>query len=150
MSFVKVFSTKLTPERMKIFQTIGIAAISLTSCWSKKTNCLAYRYRYRPKFYNWLPLFLEKRKYRYEPKRFYSLPVVFLLLSFYFLVTLQSYVCVLLGSIFFCFSFCGTLGLLLCLKSKKHKGSDSLPSLMGNYHKSYLHAYFCQNFWVNG
>ena len=48
------------------------------------------------------------------------------------------------GLIFFCFSFCGTLGLLLRLKSKKHKGSDSLPSLMGNYHKSYLHAYLSE------
>ena len=46
------------------------------------------------------------------------------------------------GLIFFCFSFCGALGLLLCLKSKKHKGSDSLSNVMlGNYHKSYLHAY---------
>ena len=54
------------------------------------------------------------------------------------------------GLIFFCFSFCGALGLLLCLKSKKQKVSDSLPSLMGSYHKSYLHAYLCQNFWVNG
>ena len=54
------------------------------------------------------------------------------------------------GLIFFCFSFCGALGLLLCLKSKKHKGSDSLPSLMENYRKSYLHAYLCQEFWVNG
>ena len=46
------------------------------------------------------------------------------------------------GLIFFCFSFCGALGLLLCFNSKKHKGSGSLPSLMlGNYHKSYLHAY---------
>ena len=25
-----------------------------------KTNCLAYRYRYQPKFFNWLPVFLEK------------------------------------------------------------------------------------------
>ena len=25
-----------------------------------KTNCLAYRYRYRPKFYTWLLVFLEK------------------------------------------------------------------------------------------
>ena len=51
---------------------------------------------------------------------------------------------------FFCFSFCRAFELFLCLKSKKHKGSDSLPSLMGNYHKSYLHAYLCQNFRVNG
>ena len=25
-----------------------------------KTNCLAYWYRYQPKFFNWLPVFLEK------------------------------------------------------------------------------------------
>ena len=54
------------------------------------------------------------------------------------------------GLIFFCFSFCGSLGLFLYLKSKKHKGSDSLPSLMGNCLKFYLHVYLCQNFWVNG
>ena len=48
------------------------------------------------------------------------------------------------GLIFCCFLFCGALGLLLCLKSKKHKGSDSLSSLMGNYHKSYLHAYLSE------
>ena len=53
------------------------------------------------------------------------------------------------GLIFLFFVLWG-LGLLLCLKSKKHKGSDSLPSLMENYRKSYLHAYFCQKFWVNG
>ena len=41
------------------------------------------------------------------------------------------------GLIFFNFSFCGALGLLPYLKSKKQKGSDSLPSLMGSYHKSY-------------
>ena len=39
---------------------------------------------------------------------------------------------------------------LLCLKSKKQTGSDSLSSLMGNHYKSYLHAHVCQNFWVNG
>ena len=54
------------------------------------------------------------------------------------------------GLIFSCFLFCGALGLLSCLKSKKQKGSGSLPSLMGSYHKSYFHAYLCQNFWVNG
>ena len=54
------------------------------------------------------------------------------------------------GLIFFCFSFCGALGLLLCLKSKKHKGSDSLPSLMGICYKFYLHVYLRQNFWANG
>ena len=54
------------------------------------------------------------------------------------------------GLIFFCFSFCGALGLLTCLKSKKQKGSDSLPCLMGSYHKFYLHVHLCQHFWVNG
>ena len=47
-----------------------------------------------------------------------------------------------LSSEYFCFSFCGALG--PCLKPKKHKGSDSLASLMGNYHKSYLHAYMSE------
>ena len=28
----------------------------------KITNCLAYQYRYGPKFYNWLPVFLEKEQ----------------------------------------------------------------------------------------
>ena len=76
--------------------------------------------------------------------------VVIFLLPCYIVVMSLSYLLSDDGLIFFCFSFCGALGLLLCLKSKKHKESDSLPSLMGNYHKSYLHAYLCQNFWVNG
>ena len=42
------------------------------------------------------------------------------------------------GLIFFCFSFCGALGLLSCHKFKKQEGSDLL--LIGSYHKSYLHA----------
>ena len=57
---------------------------------------------------------------------------------------------VMMVSYFSVFRFAGSLELLLCLKSKKQKVSDSLPSLMGSYHKSYLHAYLCQNFWVNG
>ena len=48
------------------------------------------------------------------------------------------------GLIFFCFLFCEALGLLLCLKSKKQKGSDSLPSLIESFHKSYLHAYLSE------
>ena len=51
----------------------------------KVLNCLAYQYQYRPKFYNWLPVFLGKVKlvsnYRYEPKFYYSL-LLFFLLSF--------------------------------------------------------------------
>ena len=94
----------------------------------------------------------KRADYGYEPRLYYSLPVFFLL-SFCFLVTHCSHVSLPYlssddGSIFLCFSFCGVLGLLLCLKSKKQKVSDSLPSLMGSY-KSYLHAYLCQNFWVN-
>ena len=54
------------------------------------------------------------------------------------------------GLIFFCFSLYGALGLLLCLESKKHKRSGSLPSLMENQLKFDLHVYLCHNFWVNG
>ena len=35
------------------------------------------------------------------------------------------------------FVVCGALGLVLWLKSKKHRGSVSLPSSVGNYPKSY-------------
>ena len=44
------------------------------------------------------------------------------------------------------FCYVGALKLLLWLKSKKHKESVSLPSLMENYQKSYT----VHNFWVNG
>ena len=119
------------------------------------TNCLAYRYRYRPTFYNSLPVFLEKAQATRTNQnfiircRYFSCCYLFVSLWHCSHMSL-SYLSSDDGLIFFCFSFCGTLGLLLRLKSKKHKGSDSLPSLMGNYHKSYLHAYLCQNFWVNG
>ena len=119
------------------------------------TNCLAYRYRYQPTFYNSLPVFLEKAQATRTNQnfiircRYFSCCYLFVSLWHCSHMSL-SYLSSDDGLIFFCFSFCGTLGLLLCLKSKKHKGSDSLPSLMGNYHKSYLHAYLCQNFWVNG
>ena len=43
---------------------------------------------------------------------------------------------------FFCF-MCAALELLLWLKSKKHKGSVSLPTLIRNYQKSH-------NFYING
>ena len=119
------------------------------------TNCLAYRYRYRPTFYNSLPVFLEKAQATRTNQnfiircRYFSCCYLFVSLWHCSHMSL-SYLSSDDGLIFFCFSFCGTLGLLLRLKSKKHKGSDSLPSLMGNYHKSYLHAYLCQNPWVNG
>ena len=114
-------------------------------------NCLVYRYWYRSKFYNWLLVFLEKVETISKNQNF----IIFVAGIFIFLfpcdIVGMSLSCLSSddGLIFFCFSFCGALG-LLCLKSKKHNGSDSLPSLMGNYHKSYLHAYLCQNLWVNG
>ena len=61
------------------------------------------------------------------------------------ITVLGMYMLILLYFSVFCL-----VGPQLGLKSKNHKGSDSLPSLMGNYHKSYLHAYICQNFSVNG
>ena len=121
----------------------------------RKMNCLAYRYRYQPKFYNWLLVFLEKAQTTGTNQniiircQYFSCCYLFVSLWHCSHMSL-SYLSSDDGLIFFCFSFCGALGLLLCLKSKKQKVSDSLPSLMGSYHKSYLHAYLCQNFWVNG
>ena len=121
-----------------------------------KMNYLTYRYRYWPKFYNWLPVFLEKLQAICMNQnfiircRYFSCCYLFAS-SWHFSHMSLSYLSSNKGLIFFCFSFCGALGLLLCLKSKKHKGSNSLPSLMGiTISPSYLHAYLCQNFWVNG
>ena len=108
-------------------------------------NCLLYRCGYRPKFYNWLPVFLEKAQtvsnYRCEPKFYYLLAGFLFLLSFCFL-WYYSYMSLLylLGNSLVFFSFfvvCGALGWVLWLKSKKWNGSVSLPSLIGNYQKSY-------------
>ena len=122
--------------------------------WYEKMNCSAYRYRYRPKYFNWLPVFLEKVQTTGTNQ---NLLICYRYFSGYLFVSLWhcshmslSYLSSDDGLIFFCFSFCGALGLLSCLKSKKQKRSDSLPSLMGSYHKFYLHAHLCQNFWVNG
>ena len=52
-------------------------------------------------------------------------------------------------SMFLFFVLCRILGFLLLLKPKKHNGSVSLPSLMGNY-ENFYHIYPCHNFWVNG
>ena len=107
-------------------------------------NCLAYWYRYRPKFYNWLPVFLEKVQTTGTNQnfiiccRYFSCCYLFVSLWHCSLMSL-NYLSSDDSLIFFWFSFCGVLGLFLCLKSEKHKGSDWLPSLMGNYHKSYLH-----------
>ena len=96
----------------------------------------------------------KSANYRYEPNLYYSLPVFsccYLFVSLWHCSHVSlPYLSSGDGLIFFCFSFCGALGLLLCLKFKKHKEIDWLPNLMGNSHKSYLHAYVCQNFWVDG
>ena len=110
-------------------------------------NCLAYRYWYRRKFYNWLPVFLEKRKLTVRIKTLLFVAGIFLVVMFLFpcdiviICLCPTYLVIMVQ--YFSVFFCGTLGLLLCLTSKKHKGSDSLPSLMGNYDNSYLHAYLC-------
>ena len=98
-------------------------------------------YRYRPNFYNWLLVFLEKVQTISMNQNFiipwWYFSCCYLFVSLWHCSHMSlSYLSSDDGLIFFCFSFCGTLGLLLRLKSKKHKGSDSLPSLMGNYHKS--------------
>ena len=117
-----------------------------------KTTCFAYRYRYRSKFYTWLPVFLEKAQTTGTNQNFIIRCRYFS--SCYLFVSLWhcshmsvSYLSSDDGLIFFWFSFCGALGLLLCLKSKSTRG---VAYNMGNYHKSYLHAYLCQNFWANG
>ena len=91
----------------------------------KNTNCLAYRYRYGPKFYNWLPLFLEKVKTTGTNKNFIVRCRCFS--CCYLFVSLRdfSHISIYLsrdGLIFFCFSLYGTLGLLLCLNPKSTKG----------------------------
>ena len=115
------------------------------------TNYLAYRYRYRSKFYGWLLVFLEKRKLPVGTKTLLLVAGIFLVVIFLFpcdiVVISLSYLSSDDGSIFFCFSFCGTLGLLLCFKSKKHKGSDALPGLI-TISPNCMHI--CQNFWLNG
>ena len=118
------------------------------------SNCLTYQYWYQPKFYNWLPVFPEKAQTTGTNQSFIihcsCFSCCYLFVSLWHCSHMSlSYLSSDDGLIFLFFVLWG-LGLLLCLKSKKHKGSDSLPSLMGNYHKSYLHAYLCQNFWVNG
>ena len=109
----------------------------------KNSNCLAYQYQCRPKFYNWLPVLLEKVQTTCTNQNFVAsifLVVIFLfpcdiLVCFSLLLPyLASY-----GLIFSCFSLCGDFRLLLCLKSLKHKARDLFPSLMWNCHKSYLY-----------
>ena len=91
------------------------------------TNCLAYRYRYGPEFYNWLPVFLEKEQtigtnqnfiIRY---RYFSCCYLFVSLWYFshmFLAYLLSD-----GLIFFCFSLCvGLWGCCCVLNLKSTRG----------------------------
>ena len=100
-------------------------------------NCLAYQCRYRPLFFSWLLLIVEKAQavsnYWYKPKFSYLLPV------FSFIVILL-FPCDVLVIDVSCFLFCRIL-LLLCLKSRNRKKRVWLPSLMRNYHKSYLYIW---------
>ena len=90
-----------------------------------------YYFRLFPilKFYNWLPVFLEKAQgvYQATGTNFSYLQLAFfLLLSFEILVISLLY---LLGDYYYFFFFveCRVLGLLLCTKSKKYTWCVSLP-----------------------
>ena len=118
-------------------------------------NCLTYWYRYWPKFFNWLLVFLEKAQTTSSNQNFIICGCYFSCCYLFVFVLWHSHMSLSClssedGLMFFCFSFCGALGLLLCLKSEKQKGRDSLCSLMGSCHNSYFHTYLSQNFWVNG
>ena len=111
-----------------VFQTVSHTSTStnqnfITGCW----------------------YFLKKGKLLVQTKTLLFIAGIFLIFLFLCdaVAMSLSYLSSDDGLIFFCFSFCGALG-LLCLKFKKHKGSDSISSLMGNYHKSYLHAYLSE------
>ena len=109
--------------------------------------CLAYQncwYQYRPKFFNWLLVFLEKACC-------YSCCYLFVSLQHCIHMSLSYLLSDDDGLIFSFFVLWNLLRVvLLCLKSKKQKRSNLLSSLMASYHRSYLHAYLCQNFSVNG
>ena len=125
------------------------------------THYLTQQYRYRPKFYNWLMVFLKKRasciKMPVNIKILLKVANICLVAS---LVRFQSergishhltlmenwhfnWHISLPNLSIFPFSLCVALGLLLMLLWAKSKlrGSVSLPSLMGNYQKS--DSYIC-------
>ena len=76
----------------------------------KETHCLAYRYRYQPKFYNWVPVFLEKAQTTGMKENLFVagifLVVIFLFLCDIVAICLLSYLSSDYGLIFFCFFFC--------------------------------------------
>ena len=105
----------------------------------KETNFLVYRlvyqYRYKQKFYNWLPVFFKKAQavsnYLYKPKNFYSLPVFFFC---YLFVTLwrvsHTYFPYLSGHglIFFCFLlYLGSYG---CCFGLNQNNTRRVPHLL--------------------
>ena len=84
------------------------------------------------RIYNWLPVFLKKKaqavsNYRYESKILSSLPVLFLLLTFCYLVMFQSLVFALYivcwFNIFLFFVLYGALRLLLESKTRGERKS---------------------------
>ena len=88
------------------------------------TNCLAYRYRYRPTFYNSLPVFLEKAQATRTNQnfiircRYFSCCYLFVSLWHCSHMSL-SYLSSDDGLMFFCFAFCGALGLCCCVLNPK-------------------------------
>ena len=74
------------------------------------TNCLAYWYRYEPKFYNWLPVFLEKEQTTGTNQnfiircRYFSCCYLFVSLWYFSHMSLPYLLSD--GLIFFCFSLC--------------------------------------------
>ena len=109
------------------------------------TNCLAYRYRYQS-FIIGCWYFLKKCKLPVWTKTLLFVAGIFLVIFLFpsdivVICLCLSYLSSDNGLIVFYFSFCGALGLLSCLKSKKHKagfptgvedmGRGALQNLMG-------------------
>ena len=86
-------------------------------------------------------VFLEKAQTAGTDQNLLFVAAIFLVAILFFSLWRFSHMLYLSsdGLILLYFLLCGALELLLCLKSKKHKGSDSLSVLMGNYRKYYLH-----------
>ena len=97
----------------------------------RRTNFLAYRYRYRPTFYNWLPVFFQKVQTTSMNQNiirclYFSCCYLFVSLLYCSHMSL-SYLSSHNGLIFFCFLFCGALGFCCCvLNPKSTKGKAHL------------------------
>ena len=117
------------------------------------TNCLANRFRCRPKFYNWLPIFLANTQavlnYRYEPNFYYSLPLFFLCSLWHFShMSLPYPLCDDLMS--FCFMLCvGPYGCCCGLNPKSTRGVSHLL-LWWKIVITIPTRISLHNFWVNG